>query len=55
MTQTPIQTVGTLYLGGQPHGFPPGSVVPVPAAHAEALIKAGHAAVPEPPAPPSAA
>jgi hypothetical protein len=46
-----IRTVGTLYLGGQQHGFPPGSVVPIPAEHATDLIKAGHAEDPTPPAP----
>lgn len=43
---THIQTVGTLYLGGQQHGFAPGSVVPVPADHAADLIGAAHAQTP---------
>ena len=44
MSTTNIRTVGTLYLGGQQHGFKPGSIVPVPAEHAAALIAVGHAA-----------
>ena len=40
-----IKTVGTIYFGGQCHGFMPGLVIDVPAEHAAHLIKAGHAKV----------
>lgn len=53
MEMTEIRTIGTLHLGGQQHGFPPGSVVSLPADQAAVLIGEGHAelAVKQAPAP----
>ena len=51
MTEPTIVTVGTLYLGGQQHGFPPGTVLTLPSAQAEALLASGQAVEPAPPAP----
>jgi hypothetical protein len=42
MDRIEITNKGTLYLGGQQHGFPPGSVVPLRADHAAVLIAEGH-------------
>lgn len=55
MEKTEIRTVGTLYLGGQQHGFRPGSVVPIPTAHVEDLRAAKHVEVLEPAPPETAA
>lgn len=48
MAEITIRIVGTLYLGGQSHGFPPGSVLTLPSDQAEPLIAGGHAVLADP-------